>query len=75
MKKLMTILGAVLFVGAVLTSCGGGPDACECGKNAMKAGTDAWDTDLQKECEDHANSLEGTEKAEWGKAVLECLSF
>jgi len=73
MKKLSTILGVFLFASLVLTSCGG-PSACDCTKNAMKITTDEHDADLQKECEAHANSLDGEAKQKWQQEALECLS-
>ena len=30
MKKVMPLFGVILFASTILTSCGGGPDACKC---------------------------------------------
>lgn len=79
MKKLMSILGAMLFVSGLLTSCGG-VDACSCIKDAEEIGKsmaedgadlEALQADLEelaKECEEAAkDDPEG-----WAKAASEC---
>ena len=57
MKKVMTIFGAILFASTILTSCGGGPDACECVKQyeywSQDWGLYKLDQDLINRCTDY----------------------
>mgnify|MGYP003998038917 CR=1 FL=1 len=57
MKKVMTLFGAILFASTILTSCGGGPDACECLKQykywSQDGGLLKLDKDLLHRCTDY----------------------
>jgi hypothetical protein len=57
MKKVMIIFGAILFASTILTSCGGGPDACECVKQyeywSQDGGLYKLDQDLINRCTDY----------------------
>lgn len=40
----------------------GGPDICDCTRNAARAGTYAFDESLQSRCEDYAKRLTESQK-------------
>jgi len=79
MKKLMSILGAMLFVSGVLTSCGG-VDACSCisdmedlVKQSQEADADV--EGLTKEMDELAKECEAAAKEDaegWAKALEGC---
>ena len=57
MKKVMTLFGVILFASTILTSCGGGPDACECVKQyeywSQDGGLYKLDQNLINRCTDY----------------------
>ena len=62
----MTILGAFMFTAVVLTSCGGGVDACSCLKDATALATKITEagTDLDKITALGKESVELTKKCD-----------
>jgi hypothetical protein len=48
-------------------------NACDCVENALLIGTTDFDADLQKDCVDHVEGLEGEDKTEWQKEMLDCM--
>lgn len=61
MKKLKTILGAMLFTSLILTSCGG-PDACDCVEQfnywSQDGGYFKLDQDLVTRCTEYYKDSE-----------------
>ena len=82
MKKLMSILSAMLFVSVILTSCGG-VDACSClsdaealAKEITEAGSDVdalegLNADLQ-ELNDKCTEAAKDDAEAWAKAMQDC---
>ena len=71
MKKLFLILA----LGAFFSSCGSGPDVCDCVNNAVNIlDPSSFDADLQKECEEYANGLSDEDKTERALKGLECMT-
>ena len=71
MKKLFLIFA----LGTLVSSCGSGPDICDCANNAKSImDSSSYDADLQKECVEYANGLNEEDKAEWTHNVLECIT-
>ena len=71
MKKLFLIFA----LGTLVSSCGSGPDVCDCVNNAMSImDPSSYDADLQKECEEYANGLNDEDKAERAVNGLKCMT-
>ena len=71
MKKIFLIFA----IGTLVSSCGSGPDVCDCVDNAMNImDPSSFDADLQKECEEYAKGLSDEDKAERGVQGLECMA-
>jgi|TARA_Y100000294_G_scaffold2930_1_gene3116 hypothetical protein len=71
MKKIQMLV-VLLLTGMFMVSCGG-VNACDCVDNAKQMGTADYDADLQKDCVDHVEGLEGEDKTEWQKEMLDCM--
>jgi hypothetical protein len=71
MKKVKLVV-VLLLTGMLMVSCGG-VNACDCVENALLIGTTDFDADLQKDCVDHVEGLEGEDKTEWQKEMLDCM--
>ena len=70
MKKLFLIFA----LGTLVSSCGSGPDVCDCVNNAMSImDSSSYDADLQKECVEYANGLNEEDKAERALNAYECM--
>jgi hypothetical protein len=71
MKKLFLIFA----LGTLVSSCGSGPDVCDCVNNAMNImDPSSYDADLQKECEEYAEGLNDEDKAERALNGLKCMT-
>ncbi len=71
MKKLFLIFA----LGTLVSSCGSGPDVCDCVNNARSImDPSSYDADLQKECEEYANGLNDEDKAERALNGLKCMT-
>ena len=70
MKKIFLIFA----LGTLVSSCGSGPDVCDCVDNAMNImDPSSFDADLQKECEEYAEGLGDEDKAERIVQALDCM--
>lgn len=67
MKKIFLIFA----LGTLVSSCGSGPNACDCATNGMDPSS--YDEDLAKECKEYADGLSDEDKAERGVQMLKCL--
>ena len=71
MKKIQMLV-VLLLTGMFMVSCGG-VNACDCVDNEKQMGTTDFDADLQKDCVDHVEGLEGKDKTDWQQEMLECM--
>ncbi len=65
MKKIIYLFA----IGISISSCDGGVNGCECGKNEMK---DNVDKELVQKCHEHFDGLNETEKREFLNDRLDC---
>lgn len=71
MKKLFLIFA----LGTLVSSCGSGPDVCDCVNNEMSImDSSSYDADLEKECHEYANGLNEKDKEEWARKINECMT-
>jgi len=56
-----------------LMACSKEPNACECGRNLMKA-TQDQDADLAADCEKHAESLPDSKQMDWYNETMACMN-
>lgn len=73
MKKIVTILVLSGLVTSLLSCTSKPPAVCDCAGNSIRNKTGGYDRELQKQCDDHYNSLSTSEKDAWDIEVKACL--